>query len=767
MTHITALRILPPLAIARFGSADDPMDNYALEVDPERPLGFRKIVPRPTLMVDPETGMISGCRTPETITFRTDDRIRPVAPFFEVHAVDGEGGLVPVTRSDVVKAEWRVRVANRKVFRRTGDESDKVEADTDWFSHHDPQPLKGFCENFIGPEAHVDFGHVRFIAPSDDFPELRLRFTPPPGRIYGPDKTREGKVDNEKVIRPEDRIYDSEKGWYGYPISRDDEMWGETEKKLGFRNETVPPDLFAIEPPAPTWLHYNEAESRGYLDDACDGFVEVRLHLSTGDVCEAQARICVGPPDVAPDSLFLRSLADDLEQVVHGPAIDPAEPPEVTRARALDIVRRAFETVRFMNTAVMNGNDYKGRSALRLDSMPQEESADTERALRPVMPPELVDPLAIEALHERVYAALAGGAAPWFGELLRRPEEVTDFTDHGRRKMPAMMCGADNGYLALTRRQIDTILRAATIPAGTGAGVPGLGPLTARNRTAHLHYEAKGNPISSRPVTSVANCCPGLEMDFRAAWRRLFRGVTLREYDNLVTDCALPPEVIAEAWKNQAPDAPPPADLVGHRLIKVTVGDKVKGVFTAEITGPAPSSPADQILMTTTSNPYGLAPLEWSNALAPILAEHQGGEVVCHFSQEKSEAYLPLDTPVVKIRLTVEHFFSDDTAVIAEALADAGELTQGLCSPWQNDYRECSCYYWASARPDFVNVEPGRDGLARGDNWLQKTRTGSYVPDDYSDTRLILYDDLFSDWERLLRFQVGGRDAEGEETNPQ
>ena len=55
-----------------------------------------------------------------------------------------------------------------------------------------------------------------------------------------------------------------------------------------------------------------------------------------------------------------------------------------------------------------------------------------------------------------------------------------------------------------------------------------------------------------------------------------------------------------------------------------------------------------------------------------------------------------------------------DTAVIRRTLADAGELTQGLCSPWQNDYRECSCYYWASARPDFVNVETDADRAEQG-----------------------------------------------------
>ena len=58
-----------------------------------------------------------------------------------------------------------------------------------------------------------------------------------------------------------------------------------------------------------------------------------------------------------------------------------------------------------------------------------------------------------------------------------------------------------------------------------------------------------------------------------------------------------------------------------------------------------------------------------------------------------------------------------------------------------------------------MNTEPGGDGLPSGDNWLKKVRTGDYVPDDYQDSRLILYDDLFLGWEQWLRFQIGGRDA--------
>jgi len=458
-------------------------------------------------------------------------------------------------------------------------------------------------------------------------------------------------------------------------------------------------------------------------------------------------------------------LADDLEQVLLGPAVSKDEPFQVTRNRAADIVRRAYETVRFMNVHLMNGNVFQGRDPLSLDTMPEEEAADTERAIRPVMSPGSVDTLAILALHEQVYAALRGGAAPWFVELLRKPDEVADFTDRGRRKMPALMCGADNNYLALTWRQIDTIQKtcdgamfqkyADYIPVGP----PQLTPL---NLSAQLSYAATGNPLSSRPVTSVANCCPGLEVDFRAVWRRMFKGIVLREYDNLVVD------VDSDVHDRSI------LRLVGQRLLRVRLTESLSDtdnhfLMMTPIYGPAPSNPNGEIQLTTQANPYGLAPREWSNALAHILSTHQGREVFCDFTKDLSDEESEMQQTIVEdpknyvtVRFQVRRFFEDNTAVISQALADAGELTQGLCSPWQNDYRECSCYYWASARPDFVNVEPAGNGLSKGDNWLQKERTGVYVPDDYEDSRLILYDELFLEWERWLRFQIGGRDVPDE-----
>jgi hypothetical protein len=795
---IKQLRILPPFAIGRLGSADEPMDNYSIDLqaatDEPEPLGYRKLKPEATLIVGERSGEIEDVQTPTLpLQFKVNGKIRPVAPFLEVFALTDDGELVPLTVEllsangfAVKDVSWKVSVANRKVARRTGDQDDVVATDDVVIGDHDIHPLHGRCNNFVRPkEDSVDFGHARFIKPNAAHPEIRLRFTPARGLIYGPrqDGPQKGRDKLEANVEPQLRpyhipddrqIYGRKGTWKGFQSSPDrnksparEKIWKKNGWPLDFDNETVPPSLFAIDPPAPSWLFDNVAISRGYFDDACDGFVEVRIGDPEESPLKATARICSAPPAMAPDSLFVRSLDDDLEQVLNGPEVAPEESPEDTRSRALDIVRRAFETVRFMNVAVMNGNDYKGRPALSLDSMPEEEAADMERAIRPIMHPGAADTRGVTALHQQAYAALRAGTAPWFARLLRRPDEVADFTDHGRRKMPALMCGADNNYLALTWRQIHTIEKCVTDPPSRAAAPAATKGLTPRNLSAQIRHEAKGNPISSRPITSVANCCPGLEVDFRAVWRRLFKGIELREYDNLVV------RVVADEGASDDGADKMLKSLKGRRLLRVHVpvdkGRPIPLSMTTPIKGPASSDPDGRIDLTTNQNPYGLAAMEWSNALAYVLAfvkkrteQKKPVKVRCDFSEvswDQQQPFVENNKKAVRVQLEVRPFFEDDTAVISKALAEAGELTQGLCSPWQNDYRECSCYYWASARPDFVNVENGADGLSAGDNWMQRERAGSYVADDYADSRLVMYDELFRDWEEVLKFEIGGRDV--------
>lgn len=774
---IKALRILPPIAIGRLGSASEPLVSYEIEADPQHPLDLHRIKGATTFKVDAATGEIVEAFVPEVVSFketRTVDgqaveHIRPVAPFLEVWAQVDEEQWVPLT-TDLLRengltagdVQWQVSVANRKVARRTANPNDEVSAKTPRFSTHAPQRLAGHCQNFISADSVIEFGQVQFIKPTPAHPEIRLRFTPGPGKIYGPKLDAEemartyGKDWEQTVWQPpaEQAIYDAKKGWFRFeafkpvkPAKRGADAANGVELERLLARETLPPSLYSIVPPGPCWLNDNVAISRGYFDDTCDGVVEVRLKLASGEQFEAAARICSGPPAVVPDTVFLRTLADDLEQVIYGPWVPTGESEAETRERALDIVRRAFDTVRFLNVAVMNGNPVNGRQPLDFDTMPAEEAFDVFRMMRPVVPERTADTLMIMGLHQQVFAALQSGAAPWFAHALRLPTEVGDYTDHGRRKMPAMMCGADGGYLALTYRQINAILRCSGMPLQPARGTqePNQAKLlVARNRFEQVRYAATGNPASARVEMSVGNCTPGLEMDFRAVWRRIFEGIVLREYDNLVTE--------------MEPGSGLP-DLVGHRLLRVDGQD----MFTQMI-GPSPANTRTRsTVLAYTGNPNGVAPLEWSNALARILNESVGKTVVCHFTKDavwSEQAIWDKEEGHIKVSLKVRPFFEDDTAMISRVLAKPGELTQGLCSPWQNDYRECSCYYWASARPDFVNVEANESGTSQGDNWMQKERTGDYVPDDYQDARLLNYDDLFREWEKYLRFQIGGVDQD-------
>jgi hypothetical protein len=264
------------------------------------------------------------------------------------------------------------------------------------------------------------------------------------------------------------------------------------------------------------------------------------------------------------------------------------------------------------------------------------------------------------------------------------------------------------------------------------------------NLSAQLHYRARGNPPNTVPSSAISNCFPGLEFDFRAIWRRILVGIVLVENNNYVIDADTP------ELRNE---------LVGHRLLRIDGND-----VDAKATGPLIPGRGAVPLATAGNNPVAF--MEWSNTIALIL-QKQGQLVSCDFTKDKSDLeVLPQDQKeFLTKRLELRRIFQPavvggkETVVINQDLLEPGELSQGLCSPWQNDYRECACYYWAASRPDYVNVEPAEDGASHGDNWMQNQRTGEYVLDTRKDSRLITYDDLFTSWEKVLQFQIQGKDA--------
>lgn len=273
--------------------------------------------------------------------------------------------------------------------------------------------------------------------------------------------------------------------------------------------------------------------------------------------------------------------------------------------------------------------------------------------------------------------------------------------------------------------------------------------IEAKNLSAQLQYRAAGNPPSTLPDTAISNAYPGLEMDFRNVWRRILTGIELHESSNLVfaVDKDAPADV-QQLVKDQ-----------GYRLIKIEGVD-----VTAPVTGPMQDGGTENVPLPDTTFGDKRLPLEWSNALADVVHRFGGKQVRCIFES------LADAEQVVELSLTVRPFFDEAEidgesvrrAVISKEMAPPGALTQSLCSPWQNDYRECACFYWAATRPDYVNVEARPDGTSAGNNWMQKDRGADtpklYVVDDWMDPGLVGYSDLFRDWERSLRFVTGGED---------
>lgn len=244
------------------------------------------------------------------------------------------------------------------------------------------------------------------------------------------------------------------------------------------------------------------------------------------------------------------------------------------------------------------------------------------------------------------------------------------------------------------------------------------------NVTAQLLHVARGNPPSVSASSAISNCFPGLEFDFRNTWKNLFEGIELHEAG------------LGEA---------------GHRVVDVTPGSaaaqagvtlfaRLVAVNGRSVDGfrTDPQGPTNR----TTS-------MELCNALADIFLL-QGATVDCTFSL--------LDNTSVTVALLVRPVL--DSGAIAEALAEPGALTQSLCSPWQADYRECGCYYWAASRPDFVNATGQNDGH----DWMQRDKSAGqpYRPDPGGRTPAthITYDNLYQAWETHLRFVVGGKDTE-------
>ena len=231
-----------------------------------------------------------------------------------------------------------------------------------------------------------------------------------------------------------------------------------------------------------------------------------------------------------------------------------------------------------------------------------------------------------------------------------------------------------------------------------------------RNLTARASYFVPGNPVTTRPEDAVANCFPGLELDVRNLDRRFFPGLV---FDFITAAVFDDPEMhygarLTYVAALEDPELQFDSAATQRLLAKQNIDRKVAQKLFEDLNGDVGDEFAegDWFLdwieqkgkRVSVGALDGLTVWRFVRGLEP-------GPVTIHMRQwDGAKRKRGAKTLHGWRRL----YTDPDSGVISDAY-QPGELMQGLCSPWQHDFRDCACHYWASNHPDVVlgEIYPG------------------------------------------------------------
>lgn len=452
------LLISPPLAIARLGSSDVPLECYHWGANDDRPRGTGKttIKPAETLKIQPDGSVTSY--TPGAVQFKDGDKYRPVCPFFELYGEwesDGKTIQGPLTKAllsgwaiSLEQLRWTVHAGNLKPFHMTQDDDCRIEAIVQLAGNDvTPTDLQGKSpagaeQPLIPHDESISLGTVRLTKPTEAFPELRLRFIPAKGKFYGPpDLVNQW----EGVDIPEEQLLlNPESTWVGFETTEED-------------RRTQPGFLFAgADLPGSTSL--------GMVDDVCDAIIE--CSIPSLEIEPGYARITVSPPDYAPDRRHLISIADALKDHTDRREVwrDDYVASASTDAEIQDLFERIWETMGLMNVDVFNnrvdiqenpstafsqGIPYKPTDHYAFEPEPAVSGAGEEFPLTQRGRQFHRRMMSIEILQDMIREK-PGLIEKW----IREPGGNDGFFT---KQMPPVMRDSSGGPLHLTRRQYDLL----------------------------------------------------------------------------------------------------------------------------------------------------------------------------------------------------------------------------------------------------------------------------------------------------------------------
>ena len=243
-----------------------------------------------------------------------------------------------------------------------------------------------------------------------------------------------------------------------------------------------------------------------------------------------------------------------------------------------------------------------------------------------------------------------------------------------------------------------------------------------RNLTARADHVVRGNSPFTRPESGVENCYPGLEFDQRNLEKSFFGGLLFEFHHN---DGAM-----LRAFE---PGPPPPAPWIrdgdGTLWLWAVAGrthverEDPEMIFLNGLGGleawrrvhdllPGPIAIMVGPQTGRNSEPFAVAVRTLLNAI--------GGEPGRELRFEDGSLHATI--------LRGERArYLDDGGVIDLDVYEPGDLTRSLCAPWQFDFRDCGCFYWAASKPDLVASADGKHPYL---NFQRRDRTTDPPPAD-------------------------------------
>jgi hypothetical protein len=407
----------PPMAVARVGASPTPVVAYEWATDASAHGGTRTVVvPATSLAVSPD-GAIRPF-LPAELRFKDDDgAIRPVAPFFELWATlqrSDDGTLEDAPVNLALLAELgvglkhlhiEVTATNQKAARRTGywpcSFTARAEIAGD---EHAPQRLLAFSRHTAGQvplvshERPIPLGQVQWLRPvaepepgfeDVDRSQLRLRFTPAAGEVYGLPRAAYGP-DRQTVTGANDTLEFSSKedGRIHLIVKPQNRLLNDGTPFSNYRMLT---GLFEDPQPQDGYDGSDEGDNTawGVVDDTCDALITASLAWQQQRHV-AHARVFVGPPHYAPDRRPFYGIDADLADRDRGLMTVTRENMDAVRGEVVELFRRVFETASSLNldaarTEALQDNAAKlsPGQVLPTQGLPQTGPASMTHADRP------------------------------------------------------------------------------------------------------------------------------------------------------------------------------------------------------------------------------------------------------------------------------------------------------------------------------------------------------------------------------------------------